>query len=483
MKIGVITFGMPPVYNRVVKTGEDRDSLIRLIEEAGYDYYLQKITTAGDLDLAVQTLRKESVHCLIFNMKHWGRNALMVQLARRMNLPLAFFCHTRNGLSGITITTSASGVLREMDFSRNINLHKRFTDQMPEEMSSWLKAILTITQLRESRVMCWGGSYGAEMPYTRSDADTLENILVAEVMVEPEKLLTDKASEVIAGQPERIAGFLEWAQNCGVKIEKDDKMVTENSLAKQVALYLAARDRLKELSDENIQGVSIKCHFDLSITDWGCTACTLPAFLPFGYDSEGEQQIIPTACEGDLNGLIGLLILQNLNPEIPPLFGDLVEYHDDFVLMRNCGASSVYWAGQSRLPAETLPYVSFKPNMHGKSGAAVSYETAAMNEVTMLRLFRLRGKFCLIFGKGKIIGPTSESSYSDPWPHTRLDLGVDNNLLFKVFPCNHTSLTAGDQTDSLKTVCQLTGITAYRCDSDKGLKRLQHDIEAVSNGH
>ncbi len=393
MKIGIITFGMPPIYNRVVESGSEVDSLSGIIKQSEYEYVDQRITTAGDLELSIKNLVRENVDCLIYNLKHWGRNALMAQLARRMDLPLALYCHTQNGLSGITITTSLSGILREMNFSSNINLHERFTDRMRDELLQWLKAVDTLTSLRVSRVMCWGGSYGAEMSYTRSDADALENLLIAEVLVEPEKALTDKAAEIISKETERISSFIEWTKECGMKIDKDNKMITDSSLAKQAALYLAARDRLDELSDENVRGVSIKCHFELSITDWGCTACTLPAFLPFPVDAEGEKVIVPTACEGDLNGLIGLLMLHFLNRSVPPLFGDLVEYRQDFVQMRNCGASSVYWAGHSTDAAETLPAVTFKPNMHGGSGAAVSYETPAADKITLLRLFRLRGKF------------------------------------------------------------------------------------------
>jgi L-fucose/D-arabinose isomerase len=479
MKISIITFGMPPIYNRRVETGEDKGTLIRFMEERGFDFIQNSITTAGDLDLVVKKLWENNVKCLIFNLKHWGRNALMVQLARRMDLPLALFCHTQNGLSGVTITTSASGILREMDFSRNINLHERFSDKMLDELYSWIRGVCALTQLRESRVMCWGGSYGAEMSYTRSDADGIENLLIAEVLVEPEKVLTDRADEIVKNQSERISRFYDWGKGCGLKVEKDNIMITEDSMEKQAAIYLAARDRLAELSDENIRGVSIKCHFDLSITDWGCTACTLPAFLPFGVDSEGAKTIVPTACEGDLNGLIGLLILQNLNQNTPPLFGDLVEYRREFILLRNCGSSSVYWAGQSLDPAETLSKVTFKPNIHGKSGVAVSYETPAVDKITLLRLFRLRGKFCVIFGEGKILNPASGSIYTDPWPHTRIDLGVDNDLLFKVFPCNHASLTIGNHAKSIETVCRLTGINIYRCDSDEGLIQLQNDIRGV----
>ncbi len=467
---------MPPVYNRKVEIREGADILINFLADTGFGFCEQHITTSADLDTAINFFKSEDVDCLIFNMRHWGRNALMVQLARRMDVPLAFFCHTQNGMSGITITTSASGVLREMDYSRNINTHERFTDLMTDKLLSWIKAVDVRSRLRRSRVMCWGGSYGADMPYTRSDADALENLLISEVMVEPEKVLTDKAADIAGNHPERIEGFLKWYRENGGTIEQDGKMVTPESLRMQVSLYLAARDRLADLVDENIAGISIKCHFELSITDWGCTACTLPAFLPSGEDSEGSKCIVPTACEGDLNGLIGLLVLHALNPDVPPLFGDFVEFRSDYVLLRNCGSSSVFWAGLSEKTDENLKNVTLKPNIHGAAGAAVSYETPSADTVTVLRLFRLHGEFCAIYGAGEILGVSETGQYIDPWPHTRLSLGVDNDLFFKVVPCNHASLTLGDHTSTLQRFFRLTGIKVYRCDSNEDLMRFENDI-------
>ena len=476
MHIGVVTFGMPPVYNRKINIPVDSDSLINLLDGIGYAYTKYHVTIPADLEEAISHFKSELVDCLIFNMRHWGRNALMVQLARRMDLPLAFYCHTQNGMSGITITTSASAVLREMNYSRNINSHERFTDLMTDDLVSWIKAVETRSNLRRSRVLCWGGSYGADMPYTRSDADALENQLISEVMVEPEKMLTDNAAEIVRNQPERITSFLKWYRDKAGGVEEDDKMVTPESLQKQVSLYLAAKDRLGELESENIAGVSIKCHFELSICDWGCTACMLPAFLPYNEDSEGPKNIIPTACEGDLNGLIGLLVLHSLNPGVPPLFGDFVEYGPEYVLLRNCGSSSVFWAGMSEDTEENLKNVTLKPNMHGASGAAVSYETPEVETVSVVRIFRLRGEICAIYGKGRIIGESDSSRYGDPWPHTRLSLGVDNNLLFKVIPCNHASLTLGDYTSAMQKFFRLTGIKSYRCDNDDDLLRMERDI-------
>lgn len=86
---------MPPIYNRIVETGKDKESLINFIEKCDYKYTSQRITTAGDLEFSIKNLIKEGVNCLIYNLKHWERNALMVQLARRMDLTLALYCHTR----------------------------------------------------------------------------------------------------------------------------------------------------------------------------------------------------------------------------------------------------------------------------------------------------------------------------------------------------------------------------------------------------
>ena len=58
-------------------------------------------------------------------------------------------------------------------------------------------------------------------------------------------------------------------------------MLTPCSLRRQIALYLAARQRLAELGEHDIVGVSVKCQNELS-EDWGCTGCFLPAFLCLG---------------------------------------------------------------------------------------------------------------------------------------------------------------------------------------------------------
>jgi L-fucose isomerase-like protein len=142
------------------------------------------------------------------------------------------------------------------------------------------------------------------------------------------------------------------------------------------------------------------------------------------------------------------------------------------VLLRNCGSSSVYWAGRSIDPKVSLPRVGLLPNIHGKSGSAVHYETpGGGGPVTVARLFRSPEGFGLYYGLAEILDATPESAYPDPWPHTRLSFASDPRLIYKTTPGNHSSLTEGDFIKELEVFCRYTGITGVRCDSDEAMKQ------------
>jgi L-fucose isomerase-like protein len=117
--------------------------------------------------------------------------------------------------------------------------------------------------------------------------------------------------------------------------------------------------------------------------------------------------------------------------------------------------------------------------MHGKSGAAVHYETpgcdaleAGAGGVTFLRLFREGGRLAALVGEGRVLAADRAPHYADPWPHTRLALGVSAALLVRAIPCNHGSLTEGRLAQELEVFCAHAGIPLYRCDDNDGLQAL-----------
>lgn len=474
LTVGLATFGYPPVYRRRNEGGAGEaaknSGLAGYLGELGARVSAcpREICTAPDLRACVDEFRAGGIDCLVVELFHWTRIPLVVSLIKALDVPTALVANTTGHWNGIPAVTAVSGSLRELSLSRNVRLVERFRDSRLEDLRTWLRAIAALQRMRRSRLMCFGGFYGAEMPYTRSDPAALESLLIEEIMTEQEQVIVEAARAMLRDGAPRVQRFGQWLSERGTRVEFDAGMLTPEALQLQTAMYLAVKDRLSELEEEGIAGVSIKCHFEVSTTCVGCTECLTPAFLPFGIDAEGEKPVLPVACEGDLNGLVSLVLLHSLNPEVPPLFGDFVYYGDDHILMRNCGASSVYWAGMSADAGVSLPRVRLRPNIHGGSGGAVHYETPAVDAVTMARLARTPEGFVLFAGAGRVKDP-ADSSYPDPWPHTRLFFDHDAELFFKTAPCNHASLTTGDWMDELAVFCRHTGIELVRCDGNAAL--------------
>jgi L-fucose isomerase-like protein len=325
--------------------------------------------------------------------------------------------------------------------------------------------------MKNSRILSWGGSYGANIPYTRDDDAFLEDLFIREIIIESEDVITCAALEMVKSQDKRIQSFYNWLVGKGTKIEFDNKMLTRDSLNLQIAQYLATRDRLAELSDDRIVAVSVKCHFEVSTSCLGCTECLIPAFLPFGEDNEGKRNVVPVACEGDIKGALTEAILHILRPEVPPLFGDLIVHTDEHITIANCGSSSVYWADRSGT-SDALGKVSILPQLHGRSGGAVRY-LSAPGEVTAARLFRLRGNYYMYMGVGKIHDQReyTKSTHGIHWPQSLLTFeGVDHYDIFKTIPSNHMVLTSGNIIAELTHFCRYQGIQIVRCDDPASLR-------------
>jgi L-fucose isomerase-like protein len=494
VKAGLVTFDFPPQYTRADSAARPTaigSPLAARLSARGItvaapvaDLAARDAGAAGgirdgrDLSFCVEALRKESIDCLLIEVFHWARISLVAELVDRLDVPTAVVAVTAGGWNGVPCAGAVCGSIRESPRTRTTARIESFLEEDAETLASWMCGASAFSRMRRSRVMLWGGSYGAEMPYTRSDPAALERIFLREVMTEQEEVLVDRARQIVSGRRSRIDSFLAWLASNGAEVRRDEKMVTPAALDFQVGLYLAARDRLEELDAGREAGApavaaaAIKCHYEMSLTCQGCTACLLPAFLPFGEDAEGARRIVPFACEGDLNGVVTAALLHAVNPSVPPLFGDLVSFRKDHVLLRNCGGASVYWADRSLEPARSLPRVRLSANLHGKSGAAVNFETPAGGDVTFARLFRLDDRFRMLLGEGRIREAAEGSRYDDPWPHTRLDLGVDPAFLFRCIPCNHGTLTEGRLGAEIETACGFAGVPVSRCDDETSLRRL-----------
>ena len=485
--VGIVSFSHAPVYastderERFVR--REHDALRALLEKSGFDvaHPLDElrargthdrfgISTARDLEFCVDALRGAKIDCLVVSVAQWPRIALISALVADLDVPSALYASTDAQSVGEVTAGAAAASILEAAPTRNSLLLERFRDTENERMVQWLRGAGALQKMRRGRLLMWGGAFGADVPCTRDDEAALESFLVKEILIEQEMVLVEGARSILRDHPGRVDAFLAWLRDRRVSIRPDGKMLTDEVLRFSAGHYLAAKDRLAALDGENILGTSVKCHFEVSTDCVGCTLCLVPGFLPFGEDHEGRRDAMPVACEGDLKALLTMVMLHQVNPAVPPLFGDTIWFRKESMLLSNCGSSSVWWAGRSADPKVSLPSVSLLPQLHGKSGSSVSYVTPG-GSVTYARLFRVRGRYFMYLGAGEVPDGAKKIDRAPGWPQTQISFGTDPYLLYATSPSNHGCLTDGDVTREVEAFCRVAGISVVRCDSNESMQR------------
>ncbi|MEA3335873.1 MAG: hypothetical protein U9R25_08165 [Chloroflexota bacterium] len=418
-------------------------------------------------------LQAKGAECMILCSHFWTPPMVVIDLVREANLPTMLYTVDDPALPG-TVSISAVGAsLLESGVNQHAVQHERLRGQ-PERMLAWIRGVSAVARMRRSAVMLWGGTYSLHMEHLQDDIPALKRLMIRDILNEGEYALIRRAENILDSEPERVQHFLDWLYDNGTTIIYDDLSASPRNFQVQVAFYLAARDRLKELESENIIGVSVRCQPTLSV-EYGIVGCTLPAFLPFGADDLGPKPIISTVCEGDIKGLMTAVLLQQIKPEIGPIFGDLKYMGEDFFAVSNCGAASVWWAGRSNDPRKSLPNVTIQANVDGFTGAAVGFMGQA-GPVTTARLGRVKGQYVMHLGVGESVaveGAVEDKVmgfFGQMWPNVMISLGTDPDLLFRIAASNHPVATNGDVSREVTYACRQMGIPIVRLDSNQSMQ-------------
>ena len=418
---------------------------------------------------------KEKVDCLIVESHFWTPPMFVIELIRNTNVPVLIYAERY-----ISSLTAVGAGLHQCVVNSHAITHERFQGKDFKKIPVWVKGVSAASKMKKISAMLWGGSYCLRMEHLQDDISKLKTIFIGDILNEDQSVILLKSFNILEKSPNRVDSFIAWINKNGAKITFDDKKLTNEILRKQLALVLAARDRLAELKEENIEGISIKCQHELSV-DYGITACTIPAFLPFNEDSEGARDIIPTICEGDIKGLLSLMLLHKINPDIPPLFGDLMFIKNDYIRISNCGAASVFWACNSCDKNQILEGVNIKPTSHGKAGAAIGYFSKT-GKVTVCRLTRVKDKYYMQLGIGEslpIEGTIKDEimgTFGSEFPHMALKMDVKLENFVNVVGGNHPCITLGDCIDEVKYACREFGIPVIRIDSDEEINRYYNQV-------
>ncbi|NHJ32459.1 MAG: fucose isomerase [Asgard group archaeon] len=495
-KIGIASFTDPRSEVHLIKKREDyiRKNHLELkqkLEQDGFtvidpqttirqqkkESEIWGINNLVDAKKLSKVFQKEEISALIIGCWAWNEPNVPLELAKKLNIPIALVTKNDPLWPGVTAVTSTGATFWQLSNNYHIKTHNRFIVSSKKEyqdLVSWGKASCAVNHMRSGSLLLWGGSPALNMEHLNENKMYLKYSFLVDTIIEDQSKLIEQVEIILSKNKSRVSNFIKWLNENNCQITYDNKMTTEESISSQIALYLAAKDLITQRieNNESIVGVSVKCQPELSI-DYGVTGCLIPAFLPFPFDSEGEKSIIPTVCEGDIKGLLTSTLLFGLNSDIPPLFGDLKVLTDSYFVIANCGGASAFYAANSNDPKITLSRSTLKPQCQGESGGAFGFYTpSTVEEATYARIIRISGKFFLQFGVGKIsteyVKP--KEAWGESWPHTVVDLKIPKELFIKAVGTNHFSLTLGNFKKELRYIAKILNIETVELDVEESVK-------------
>ncbi|MEW6200584.1 MAG: fucose isomerase [bacterium] len=475
VKVGIVSFtdtrevaGIDVINRRNLKY---QSSLASYMRKGGFDVVeavgRQNVNSKRLAAEAAHRLLAEEVDCVAIGCWKWTDPMLVVELVRRIGCPVMLVGVNDPDATALGCIAAVGAALWEIAPGDNALRHERCLTGF-DRVSCWARGAGALTRLRRSSILLWGGSYCLKMPHLEDDNSYLKSFLIGDILNEDQYVLIRGADELLKSNMNRITKFINKCEGKGMMMAFDARMFTPDALRRQVALYLAAKDRLKELAlDENIAGVSVKCQPEISEV-YGVTACTIPAFVPYTEDAEGRKPLYAAVCEGDIKGLITSVALQFMSGK-PAGFGDIRTLKADgreHLVISNCGGASIYYSRLAGRFAEDAAGVDMSAQCQGASGGAVGYRSPGFGEVTVARLIRIAGEYRMQYAVGNAVETKQEwlnqLGWGSMWPITVIDIGLDLEDFVSRVSSNHFSFIPGDFSGEIEFFCSAAGIEVER---------------------
>lgn len=330
-----------------------------------------------------------------------------------------------------------------------------------QQVFDWVRAAQAVTTMRNEVYGLYGGhSMGMETGYfqlaevqkafgtTCFQIDQYQLVLAAEAIPQ---------SEVDKG--------LQWFKELlGDRILWDGDMLTEETLGRQIRIYLA----MKALNEENgFDFCGLKGQRELTEN---YTLGDVPEMMMNDpYDWYGHKEPMVCATEADSNAAITMQLLKYITGGLPTLFMDVRLYLPELGLwdLCNSGNHASWYAERSDDPKENYKRITFHPALkyYFKAGGASVEFNAKGGLLTFARLGFFDQKPMMYISLGEALDLPAEQAKSinaqtDPtWPHVHAKLQGSIDEFVTLFPANHIQAAPGDLVRPLTIACEMNGIT------------------------
>ncbi|MEW6234084.1 MAG: fucose isomerase [Candidatus Omnitrophota bacterium] len=325
---------------------------------------------------------------------------------------------------------------------------------------AWIRASQAATTIQNEVFGCYGGhSMGMETGFAHL-TPTLKSLGCTVRQID-QLWLVKEAEKVDKKEIEK--GRLWFEKLLGKRLKYDGRMLTPETLERQIGLYLAMQ-HVNE--DKGFDFCGLKGQREL--TEHYCLGDVPEMLMNDPYDWRGPKESVVCSTEADAYAAITMQLMKYITGGMPALFMDVRLYHPKLDLWDWCnsGNHSSWFAAQSMKPEENFKTITFHPALefYFKAGGASVEFDAAPGPMTFARLGLWDEKpyMVIVRGESKKLPAAERKKLNDmtnpTWPHVHAQLECDFEEFLSVFPCNHVLGAAGDIVQPLVYLCEIRGI-------------------------
>lgn len=312
IKIALISLSSP------LEVGSERGEVILKEFKSLFEKKKVKVVFSDSINTeeksikVARNLKDFEIDAVIMIPVSWFEDYLVGRFLDFLEVPLFFWSIPLLESGSLCATQQISYYLNSLKKSFDVTYGEINNENCLNEALSFIKSAKIKKILKHSKVAIIG-SHIRGMTETYFDELSLKKVFGIEIFYLDINKILEKRIE-----KKYLKEMWENVKNKAGKVKVDDKIGE-----RIVSFYLSLEKIIKM---EKISAIAFGCY-----PDYMGLACLSASLL--------SDKGIPVSCEGDINGAIGMLILQNLSSS-PSFNTDFLEPVEDTIIFSHCGSSS-----------------------------------------------------------------------------------------------------------------------------------------------
>jgi len=444
IKVGFIVCGVhaevKDALGRPMMDGQLVEDAFNALKSAGLDVYRTKgvLSRSEEFESELKESQEQNVDCVIFYVATWLWASEIWRAALSFPRPIAIWGTPTSIGWGTGGALVLHGALDEIGVKHKLTYGYPDEEKTMKDIVAFAKAAAAVNRLRDSTLGLIGG-YGMGAVTGAVDVAQIlskfgvkvEHVDQYELVKRTETFPKNNVKAVYERLKERYRG-----------LPKLDEV-----MERSIRLYLALRDLL---SERRFNLTAVKCFPELG--DNYATACLAQSLLP-------EEGVV-TSCIGDVNTAFSAYILHLLSGE-PTFNPDVQQINKDegVVKLASDGAAPLSLAAS---PDRIVLRNRGLATEGAADGISVGF-ICKPGPVTMIRLCRIRGEYCMHIALGEAFVPENAEELLKEcgfphWPHAFIKLEGDAEAFIQNQRSEYISMCYGDHKEELMGLCHLLDI-------------------------